>query len=487
MKAEDIMMQNQYEMWLRELEDYYSLPMTEDSTNQRLSTGQRVHAKWLDPTDPDMHARWIRGVILSRNDDQTENNAVTYHVKFDDGDDDEELSSDHVLEDSVYQTLLQQKIDQGMNRNVSGIDLIHYASKISSPIKNSMSTFMNDRAAAAALASLNDDDECSYATVESELLCHEMLDPPSPTPTTSEDSNAPEVHYGLFMRIKPSVITPSIEPPRKVVPDDVVVMETMTERPKDEDKGFELTSDANVAMQEDRLERKAVVEEPVSMAPMNDGVDPMSFQLNGASEKQRTESNSLIPKELLAMNGRSKTNHSENEMSKDGQMTTDRLSTNVNGSSVRQLGQMTEDMGPEPKDQLAFDVESYCNIFVFDMFEEACNKSDDEVRNWSLGSQSLSKGTFGRVLIALQLTQMRISKEYISMKERSLGILLSDQEKSQLSYICTEAFSQLVSDIALQLKGEETVPDLTKPKLFEQFKFICMKVTREAMKSAMDT
>lgn len=458
------MMQNQYEMWLRELEDYYSLPMTEDSTNQRLSTGQRVHAKWLDPTDPDMHARWIRGVILSRNDDQNENNAVTYHVKFDDGDDDEELSSDHVLEDSVYQTLLQQKIDQGMNRNVSGIDLIHYASKISSPIKNSMSTFMNDRAAAAALASLNDDDECSYATAESELLCHEMLDPPSPTPTTSEDSNAPEVHYGIFMRIKPSVITPPVEPPKKVVPDDVVVVETTTERPKDDDVGLE----------------------PVSTAPMNDGVDPMSFQLNGASEKQRTESDSLIAKELLAMNGGSKTNHSENEMSTDGQMTTDRLSTNVNGSSAGKLDPMTEDMGPEPKDQMAFDVESYCNIFVFDMFQEACNKSDEEVRNWSLGSQSLSKGTFGRVLTALQLTQMRISKEYISMKERSLGILMSDQEKSQLSYICTEAFSQLVSDTALQLKGEEAVPDLTKPKLFEQFKFICMKVTREAMKSAMD-
>ena len=77
-KAEDIMMHNQYETWLKELEDYYSLSIPEEGTNDLLLKGQRVYAKWIDPTDPDMHARWIRGVVLSCNTDADE---TTYHVK----------------------------------------------------------------------------------------------------------------------------------------------------------------------------------------------------------------------------------------------------------------------------------------------------------------------------------------------------------------------------------------------------------------------
>ena len=77
-KAEDIMMYNQYETWLKELEEYYSLPIPEEDTRELLTKGQRVHAKWVDPTDPDMHARWIRGVVLSCNADA---DGTTYHVK----------------------------------------------------------------------------------------------------------------------------------------------------------------------------------------------------------------------------------------------------------------------------------------------------------------------------------------------------------------------------------------------------------------------
>lgn len=56
-KADDIMMGLQYEQWLKELEEYYWLPITEESTKLLLVKGQCVHAKWIDPTDPDMHGK----------------------------------------------------------------------------------------------------------------------------------------------------------------------------------------------------------------------------------------------------------------------------------------------------------------------------------------------------------------------------------------------------------------------------------------------
>lgn len=241
-KAEDIMMQNQYETWLRELEEYYFLPMPIESSKKCLSGGERIHAKWIDPTDPDMHARWIRGVIVACNG-LTEDGTFTYHVKFDDGDDDEELSSEYVLEDSIYKELLQQKIEHGIP-NVSGIDLIQAVSKISSPIRKSLSTSMNGSSGGALIPDLkDDDDEKSYTTVESELFCHEELGPPSINPNTC-DADAPSLHYGLYMTMKPSAITPFIDYPKNIA----IHEEPSPPSADDNDKLVEMMNKDNLAI-----------------------------------------------------------------------------------------------------------------------------------------------------------------------------------------------------------------------------------------------
>jgi hypothetical protein len=259
-KADDIMMQNQYEAWLKDLENYYSLPLAEDNTEEVLSMDQRVYAKWVDPTDPDMHARWIRGIIISSNVNEADG-AITYHVKFADGDEDEELSSDFVLTDAKYEALLQQKIDQGRRRSVSGFDLIHAASKISSPIKTSRPFPMNGPNGGALIPELDDedDDNNSYATIESELLCHEVLEPPSPLPTHPEDPSAPRIHYGLYMTTKPVAITPFLEParnadkPKKQSNKDVEMKEV---QPENEEKKSDDSEDA-LSMEHQENSKKA--------------------------------------------------------------------------------------------------------------------------------------------------------------------------------------------------------------------------------------
>lgn len=130
-----------------------------------------------------------------------------YHVQFDDGDDDEEMPSEYVLEDSIYKKLLQQKIEHGRNSHASGIDLIHAASKIASPIRENLSlSSMNGSARRSILPGFrdNDEDADSHVTIESELLCKEVLDPPSLVPEQPNDASAPKIHYGLYMKIRPS-------------------------------------------------------------------------------------------------------------------------------------------------------------------------------------------------------------------------------------------------------------------------------------------
>mmetsp|Transcript_19912 Transcript_19912/g.41917 ORF Transcript_19912/g.41917 Transcript_19912/m.41917 type:complete len:557 (-) Transcript_19912:1366-3036(-) len=53
--TEDIMIQEQYQAWLKDLEQYYSLPVNKEMIWKRLTKNTRVYAKWIDPTDPELH------------------------------------------------------------------------------------------------------------------------------------------------------------------------------------------------------------------------------------------------------------------------------------------------------------------------------------------------------------------------------------------------------------------------------------------------
>ncbi|KAL3800156.1 hypothetical protein HJC23_001077, partial [Cyclotella cryptica] len=383
-KAEDIMMQHQYEKWLKDLEDYYSLPLVDGSATTRLSKGQRVYAKWLDPTDPDMHARWIRGVIISSNDSQTPNDdgtkVITYHVKFANGDEDEELKSEFVLEDSVYKALLQQKIEQGKRQNVSGFDLIQAASKLASPVR-SPRRFLNGSDHGDVILEPNDieEDNKSFATIESELLCHEVLEPPSPIPTVeSDDSSVPEVHYGLYMKCKPTVISPSFEPPRR-----------------DLEKAFQ--SSGVIVKQQSKKDDEAMEDAGSSEPPKINS--KMSTALGNLHQEHRLENNKKADA-LAALV----------ELSKniDNEKTDEAIHDSAN--VLVSLNPSTSQMHSRS------DTELWCERWAFDIFQESFKKSEMAVRD-TIESRDCSEETFRQTLIAWQLTQMRITKDYINEKE----------------------------------------------------------------------
>lgn len=122
----------------------------------------------------------------------------------------------------MYKKLLQQKIERDRNSHVSGIDLIHAASRIASPIRENLSSSsLNGSARRAILPGLreNDKGDDSCAAIENDLLCKEVLDSPTLIPEKSNEPSAPKVHYGLYMNIKPSdsVITPALAFTKKAV------------------------------------------------------------------------------------------------------------------------------------------------------------------------------------------------------------------------------------------------------------------------------
>jgi len=219
--TEDIMMTDQYLIWLKEIEQYYSMPITEEMTHKRLTKNTRVYAKWVDPTDPEIHGCWLKGVI---HNSQTWENAQnqwqhSYHVKFDNGDNDEHLQDGDVLEEETYIELMREKIERGRNRStqMSGFDLIAQASEIASPIKETKqksNTLVGDSTekklytekatTTAAAVNVDDDDD----VLMEELRCNEVLELPPPSPSTARISStpSPDVHYGIYMKSKPWLV-----------------------------------------------------------------------------------------------------------------------------------------------------------------------------------------------------------------------------------------------------------------------------------------
>ena len=428
---------------------------------------------------------------------------MTYLVKFDNGDEDE-LRSEYVLGDSVYEHLLQQKIEQGRNANVSGIDLLNAASKIASPIKNPSPSLANESSERAVVHCLNDSltenipDEKSCATIiESDLLCREALDPPIIT-STHNGSSAPKVHFGLYMKIK---IAPSVELPKKSVsPKSIppahtimteVEQETTGEHPKKINATKELSITPESSIESKRFD--IFQEQETESQPEEEGIcNPTSnvvIALTAPPSKPESSTFQLHESSAneLAIKKRETTQPTEEILHNSTSTKSKSLTVQLHENSANKLAITPKAVTNALSDDTAStnlppEVKRYCLEWVIDVFQESCDKSDSEVRA-TLESRNHSKENFGRTIIALQLTQMRIMKDYIKEKESSNGVALSEEEQSDLSYICTEAFVQLVSEVAFQLKGKVADTELTKSKLFERYQRICFEVTRETLKN----
>ena len=443
---------------------------------------------------------------------------MTYLVKFDNGDEDE-LRSEYVLGDSVYEQLLQQKIEQGRNANVSGIDLLNAASKIASPIKNPSPSLVNEFSESALVHCLNDspkenipDEKACAAIIESDLLCHEALDPPTPIiPSTHNGRSAPKVHFGLYMKIKPSVITPSVELTQKStspksIPSAHAIMteveqpkqskEATEKHPKQKNDTKELPTTPESIIESKRIDilnehepvsqpSEEVICNPTSNAEFALTAPPSkpessTVELHKGSMKQET---ALQPAEEILCNSTSDAIIALSATPSKPKSSVNHLHENSSNKLAITPKAVTNALSADTTStNLPPEVCRYCFEWVLDVFQESCDKSDSEVRA-TLESSHHSKENFGRTLIAVQLTQMRIMKDYIKGKESSNGVALSEEEQSDLSYICTEAFVQLVSEVAFQLKGKVADTELTKSKLFERYKRICLEVTKETLKN----
>lgn len=209
--TEDIMMHDQYRSWLKDLEQYYALPVTQEMTWKRLAKNTQVFAKWIDPTDPELDGSWMSGKVHSsktwEGDESRWHNS--YHIYFDNGDQDENLLDGDVLEEEAYREALREKMERGVKTTrLSGFDLITEASKITSPITtalpltNEHDTFIGG--SAERLYS-EDSDASDDASFVEKLCCNEVLETslPSPTPSVRLSSTpSPDVHYGIYMKAK---------------------------------------------------------------------------------------------------------------------------------------------------------------------------------------------------------------------------------------------------------------------------------------------
>lgn len=203
-------MQDQYEAWLKVLERYYSLPVTKEITWKRLTKNTRVYAKWIDPTDPELHGSWMSGTVLGSqtwegNDNQWH---YSYHILFDNGDQDEDIRDGDVLEEDTFNELLREKMEGGRKRSkLSGFEAIVEASKISSPVRAAPIRRNGATAGGGAKKKLYAEDPADDDSIDAELLrCNEVLDtsPPSPTNVARLSSTpSPDVHYGIYMKAKP--------------------------------------------------------------------------------------------------------------------------------------------------------------------------------------------------------------------------------------------------------------------------------------------
>ena len=208
--TEDIMMADQYLVWLKEIEQYYAMPVKEEMTWKRLTKNTRVYAKWIDPTDPELHGSWVSGKVYNSKSWEGEDNQWhhSYHIHFDNGDQDEDLQDGDVVEEETYIELMTEKMERGRKKSrLSGFDLITEASKMTSPPKNTRNGTTIGETGAKKKLYRDEPEEPELAsdddTMMEELRCNEVLEtsPPSPTHVARISSTpSPDVHYGIYSK-----------------------------------------------------------------------------------------------------------------------------------------------------------------------------------------------------------------------------------------------------------------------------------------------
>jgi hypothetical protein len=203
--TEDIMLFDQYQEWLKVLEQYYSLPVSERNQLPRLSKHTRVFAKWIDQTDPELYGSWMAGKVVNSKvwKDRNERR-IRYHILFDNGDEDTKINDVDVVPEELYQSLLVEKVNRGrmkMNQSgLSGFDLIVEASKLS-PVKTCTVRGSIDE------SDNESEDEDAFMA---EFRCLEVLEQAVPvTPSKVlrlTRTQSPDVHYGVRMKFKPWIV-----------------------------------------------------------------------------------------------------------------------------------------------------------------------------------------------------------------------------------------------------------------------------------------
>ncbi|KAL3810912.1 hypothetical protein ACHAXA_008762 [Cyclostephanos tholiformis] len=225
--TEDIMMQDQYQAWLKDLENYYSLHVPKDISSTRLAKNSRVYAKWIDPSDPELNGCWMSGKIHSSKTWEGDGNQLrySYHVVFDNGDQDENLEDGEVLPKEVYTTLLREKMEkERIKPRLCGFDLIAEASKLSSPIKpvKAIPKEHDDELAiepAARKARTKGSDASIEGSLVDELRCNDVheLRIPSPSQVGRISSTpSPDAHHNIFIKSEAADENTSIDATKAV-------------------------------------------------------------------------------------------------------------------------------------------------------------------------------------------------------------------------------------------------------------------------------
>ena len=205
--TEDIMLFDQYQEWLKVLEQYYSLPIPENNQLLRLKKHTRVYAKWIDQTDPELYGSWMAGkVVSSKVWKDGKERRLRYRIMFDSGDEDADINDIDVVPEELYQSLLVEKVNRGRMKmkqsGLSGVDLIVEASKLS-PVKTCTVRGSIDE---------SDDESEDEDAFMAEFRCLEVLDQAVPvTPSKVlrlTRTQSPEFHYGVRMKCKPWIVGP---------------------------------------------------------------------------------------------------------------------------------------------------------------------------------------------------------------------------------------------------------------------------------------
>jgi hypothetical protein len=270
------------------------------------------------------------------------------------------------------------------------------------------------------------------------------------------------------MKMKPSVITPFIEHPKNIF---------LNEKQLSPSADGNHNLDANNSMTRSTEASNTDVQNQSKSSEL-----PEAATITKTKENPPTQAPIHHEREPSNSNG-SRVPHAANSNSDKTQLANEQRAAPQASSPESSNGASNDAFGPPTGDSLSGlgdpspEIKSWCERWVFDLLQEAIDMSQAAVRS-DLESESPSID-FARKLVALretQLTQMRITKEYLAAKEKTLGVTLNEVEKIKINFICTESFERLLSEIILI-----DTKELVIPKLLERFKCIAVKVTSETL------